>query len=183
MGVKAQRHDPVKISPVHPSNYGARRGERVDLVVIHTTEASAESALSWFSKDHKQYCRGASSAHYLVARTGDVYELVDEEDCAYHCGNLAYNRRSIGIEFEAWCKRPEGLTFDQLAAGAALVARICERHDIPADRAHIIGHREVPDPKDPQFHGGAGHHDDPGERFVWTQFLEAIRNEMDGGVA
>jgi N-acetyl-anhydromuramyl-L-alanine amidase AmpD len=159
----------VRISPVHPDNFGARRGVAIDRVILHTTEGSARSALGWFADS-----RAKSSAHYLVTKAGEVVELVDEEDCAYHAGNLAWNRSSIGIEMEGRCAEKATFTAEMLRALVELCGGICERHGLTPDPSHFYGHDEVPNPHDPKRKGGAHGHTDPGPFFPWAFFFTSL---------
>jgi N-acetyl-anhydromuramyl-L-alanine amidase AmpD len=40
--------------------------------------------------------RGRLSAHYVIDRNGDIYQMVNDADCANHC--MGANAGSIGIE-------------------------------------------------------------------------------------
>ena len=88
----------------HPSpNHGPRRdGLRPALVVLHFTEmTSADAALA-------RLCDPAAevSAHYLIGRDGRVWQMVDEQQRAWHAGAGDWqgrgdvNSRSIGIELD-----------------------------------------------------------------------------------
>src|SRR5438093_188275 len=81
--------------PAASGNYDAtgRNGVAIDMVVIHTTEGStAQGALDRFLD-----ASSGASAHYIIDANGVIWEVVYDELTAYHDGNLAYNRRSIGI--------------------------------------------------------------------------------------
>ena len=163
------------ILPANPGNYASRRNTPVDLVVIHTTEAPYHSACVWFADP-----RAKASAHYVVSRAGLVAQCVPEAMEAFHAGNAAVNRRSIGVELEAWCDDAATLVAGStlLETAAALVAGICGRHGIPIDREHVVGHSEVADPAHPSeewVHGGAHHHRDPGPHFPWDDFMSRVR--------
>ena len=87
-----------------------------------------------------------SSAHYGISGN-KVWQWVKEEHVAYHAGNYKMNQRSIGIEHDATAQKdrnPHGASDDTYKTSAALIAQICEKYDIPLDRTHIIGHKEVP---------------------------------------
>ena len=157
----------------HPSNYGARRGEKVRYVVIHVTEGSAKGALAWFADPASKV-----SAHYVVTQAGVVWECVHEDDCAWHAAPL--NRQSVGVELEGWCAKPETFTPAMLRAAGELVRGVCERHGIPTDREHIIGHAEVPHPTDPTKRGGKNQHTDPDPGFPWSLFMEWVKGGPEG---
>jgi N-acetyl-anhydromuramyl-L-alanine amidase AmpD len=168
------------VSPAHTGNYArGRQNTPVDLIVLHTTEADRgpgtkgkPSAVYWFANPEAK-----ASAHYVVGREdGSVWQCVAEGDTAFHAGNREYNRRSIGIEVEGFAARRDTWTPEVMTALTALCADLLERHQIPLDRHHLIGHREVPDGHGGV--GGAGHHSDPGPHLPWDDLLESIHLEL-----
>lgn len=161
---------PAIVSEIYPANLhneGSRCGVSIDLIVLHTMEGHLRPTLMEFA------CPGTGvSAHYCVGEDGTVVHCVPEDRSANHAGNAEYNHRSIGIELEGFAAdaRPE----KQLSSLTVLVAELCLAHGIPADAAHIIGHRDVPDPRDPSKHGGIHHHTDPGENFPFARVLHDV---------
>src|SRR5207253_1584444 len=71
-------------------------------------------------------------------------QVVGEADTAWHSGNFYFNEHSIGIELELDDITNPAFTAEQYYAVAALACAISARHGIPLDRAHVIGHNEVP---------------------------------------
>jgi hypothetical protein len=112
---------------------------------------------------------------------------VRDADTAYHCGNLAYNYQSIGIEQEGWADgNPAGnfswQTDAQRTALENLIDWLHTQYNIPLDRAHIIGHNQVPSPgtsvsgscgtcSPSSQWGGCCNHYDPGAWFNWRQLM------------
>ncbi|MGW5607520.1 N-acetylmuramoyl-L-alanine amidase [Streptomyces sp. NPDC003753] len=132
----------------------------LDLVVIHVTQATYTSTLGIFQNPRKNV-----SAHYVVrSADGHIAQCVREHDIAWHAGNWDYNTRSIGIEHEGWVDRPGYFTDALYEESARLTAAICARHGIPKDRAHIIGHYEVP----------GTDHTDPGPDWDWTRYMRLV---------
>lgn len=111
----------------------------IDLIVIHTTVGTANSAMRWFGTPRSP----GSSAHYVIDVDGTIYGGLEEYWTAYHCGNYAANQRSIGIEHAdngaSNSPRPDAL----YTASAELVADICEYYNIPCDVAHIKPHKSL----------------------------------------
>jgi N-acetyl-anhydromuramyl-L-alanine amidase AmpD len=105
------------------------------------------------------------SAHYVV-RSGDgfVAQCVRERDIAWHAGNWDHNTRSIGIEHEGWSTQPSYFTHTMYERSARLTAGICDRYGLPKDRAHIIGHHEVP----------GSDHTDPGAHWDWVRYIRLV---------
>lgn len=128
------------------------RGD-VDMIVVHVTEGSAPSVREWFNDPAAQV-----TAHYLVPIASGVEWFVDEDDTAYHAGQLVtpssalvreryaaggYTPNSYGIGIEHEGDGQHELTNGQRSRSVALIADICSRRKIPADRVHILGHHEI----------------------------------------
>ena len=133
-----------------PNHERGRRGRTPTGIVLHTNVGSFESTCTWFADPES-----GVSAHYLVGLDGRVAQFVREEDTARHAGRVADpttplhtgddpNLHTIGIEFE---DGGDPLGVDRPAAqyrtGARLVREIARRWDIPLDRDHVVGHREL----------------------------------------
>ncbi|WEH38134.1 N-acetylmuramoyl-L-alanine amidase [Streptomyces sp. NBC_01218] len=147
-----------------PANYTVPGGvapRRVDRVVVHVTQQTFTQTIGIFQNPANRV-----SVHYLV-RSGDGYtvQCVRERDIAWHAGAWDHNVRSIGIEHEGWVDRPEYFTAAMYERSARLTADICDRHGIPRDRTHIIGHYEVP----------GTDHTDPGPLWDWDRYLGLVR--------
>ncbi|MFC8142045.1 N-acetylmuramoyl-L-alanine amidase [Streptomyces paradoxus] len=141
-----------------PSN--RPRAHPLRYVIIHVAQTTYAGTLSVFRNP-----RTKVSAHYVVRSCdGHVAQCVRDSDIAWHAGNWDYNTRSIGIEHEGWVDRPGYFTDAMYERSARLTAAICERHGIPRNRAHIIGHHEVP----------GSDHTDPGRHWDWKRYLRLV---------
>ncbi|MDR3082492.1 MAG: N-acetylmuramoyl-L-alanine amidase [Streptomyces sp.] len=156
-------HPSVDWMAADPANYTASErplSSPLDFVVIHVTQASYASTLGIFADPQKKV-----SSHYVVrSADGHVAQCVREHDIAWHAGNWDYNARSVGIEHEGWVDRPGYFTDALYKRSAKLTAAICTRYGIPKDRAHIIGHHEVP----------GTDHTDPGPNWDWRRYLRLV---------
>lgn len=165
-------------------NFSAgRAGMTVDKIVVHTMQGSYSGSISWF-----QNPASGVSAHYCVRSSdGQVTQQVRESDTAYHGGNRFYNQTSIGIEHEGFVADPGRWYTMAMYVGSARLARaIVDRYRIPIDRAHIIGHYQIPVSgsgapcaTNAMNCGGAGQHNDPGNGgtgWNWDLYLQLIRN-------
>jgi N-acetylmuramoyl-L-alanine amidase len=135
-------------------------GRRPNYVVIHhTSNDSNDAALRTLTDP----LRGVS-AHYLVARDGTVFQLVDETMRAWHAGksywggNTDLNSSSIGIELDNNGEEP--FPAAQISALLALLADVGERYRIPA--ANYIGHADVAPTRKT----------DPSRLFPWRTLAE-----------
>ncbi len=166
-------------SPAATCNY--QRGGRTDIdkIVLHTVQGGYSSCINWFKN-----CSAGASAHYVVRSSdGQVTQMVDESDTAWHAGNSNMNHRSVGIELEGYMENPDAWFTDaQYRSAAALTRDIAARQGVPLDRSHIVGHDEVPDP-DGSGWGGAGGHTDPGDGFNWTYFMALVTEQAPAEVS
>ena len=126
--------------------------------------------------------------NYIIDREGKILCYLPENRAAWHAGEGEYNGESrltnrmnmysIGIELLAIGSESDmqqyltsseyysldsenyGYTEAQYEALKLLVDDICQRHNIPVDRFHIIGHQEYSPEKS-----------DPGELFDWSRVV------------
>lgn len=159
----------VQWQEAHPKNYRQGRTAKIDRVVIHVAEGTLRGTAAWF-----QNPAAGVSAHFTVGNDGTVIQSVSEKNTAFHAGPVPngqpdMNPRSIGIEHEGRQNpvNPWQPTDAQLDATAQLVAGICQRWNIPADRQHLIGHSEV-------FPGRAARANCPGKGWPWDRFLALV---------
>ena len=146
---------PVAVSP--SPNFDARRPNFV--ILHHTGSFDAQRALRTLTDPQ----RGVS-AHYMVARDGRIYYLVDEFARAWHAGESSWggdrdmNSASIGIEIDNDGEEPYSAV--QLQSLAALLADLKARWKIPT--ANFLGHGDV----------APGRKTDPGPEFPWKWLAE-----------
>jgi hypothetical protein len=164
---------PVTWAPPGGRNFTPALHRKITTIVIHVTDGgSLTGNVSWLIDDKSE-----ASAHYVVSRDGSIVQLVPLHDIAWHSGNSKVNAHSIGIEHVGETYDPNGFPAAQYQASARLVAWLARRYDIPIDRAHIIGHSQVPDPNHPGEFGGADHHTDPGPHWKWGYYLRLVRRD------
>jgi N-acetylmuramoyl-L-alanine amidase len=138
-------------------NYDERRPNFV--VIHHTSNDSADAALRTLTDPLR-----AVSAHYLVARDGAVFQLVDERKRAWHAGKSYWggdtdlNSSSIGIELDNNGEEPFPAV--QISALLTLLADIGERYRIPA--ANYLGHADIAPTRK----------SDPSRLFPWRTLAE-----------
>jgi N-acetylmuramoyl-L-alanine amidase len=139
-------------------NQGERRDDlRPSLVVIHyTAMASAEAALDRLCDPVAEV-----SAHYLIGRDGRLWQMVAENQRAWHAGVGEWagqddiNSRSIGIELDNGGDHP--FSEPQMAVLELLLEQVMKRWSIPAEG--VIGHSDM----------APGRKIDPGSRFDWAR--------------
>lgn len=141
-------------------NHEARRPI---LIVIHSTEqGSVQESLDTLRSENSG---GPVSAHYLIGRDGARYQLVADEQRAWHAGGGSWgtisdvNSASIGIELDnnGQAEFPAA----QIDSLLLLLDDLCKRLYIP--RTQIVAHADfAPTRKQ-----------DPGPRFPWRRLAEA----------
>jgi hypothetical protein len=157
----------IAADPANFSVAGRPHDYPVDMIIIHDTETTFAEAIRIFQDPDMQ-----RSANYVVSASGQIVQTVLEKDVAWHAGNWDYNTRAIGIEHEGYAWTPGLYTRAEYQASARLAASICSRWGVPMDRAHVIGHSEVPDPDNPGLFGGSSHRTDPGPYWDWNYYLD-----------
>jgi N-acetylmuramoyl-L-alanine amidase len=143
-------------APTHTNFWEGRGGASIDYIVIHYTDISYARTLRAFSNRASDV-----SAHYVIRGDGHIAQIVHEADTAWHSGNYWYNLSSIGIELELDHITNPRFRAEQYYAAAALTCAIAARQGVPLDRAHVIGHNEVP----------GSTHTDPGPTWDWPHFM------------
>lgn len=152
-----------------------RYSRKIIAIVCHITAGLMPGCLSWMRNPKAQ-----ASAHYLVTKKGEIYQLVQDGDTAWHAGFVNKpswdlydgsnpNRYTLGIEFE--CLSGGELTEPQYQAGLNLIGMLSKKYQIPLDTKHIIGHYRIDAVNRPN---------DPGPNFPWTRLFNDLKedNEM-----
>lgn len=128
-------------------NYQTGHNRSIKYIVIHyvgATGGSKANAVYFGSKNV------GASAHYFVGHAGeDIYQVVADEDIAWHCGTTGTyycgcrNANSIGVELCCWQNQDETWRFDNETVDAAvdLVRNLMDTYQIDAD--HVVRHYDV----------------------------------------
>ncbi|WP_236052169.1 N-acetylmuramoyl-L-alanine amidase [Nonomuraea cypriaca] len=147
------------------------RDRAVDYIVIHDTEGTYQGIPSMIR--NPKYV----SWHYTIrSRDGHVAQHVPTRDIAWHAGNWDVNTRSIGIEHEGYlAKGGTWYTEAMYRSSAKLVKYLAAKHDIPLNRAHILGHDNVPGTTQKTV---AGMHEDPGPYWDWAHYFELMNKPL-----
>lgn len=118
---------------IQSPNYSSRAGAGIDKIVVHYTVAgTAKSTINWFLNPASKV-----SAHYIIDKNGDIYQMVKDSDKAWHARHE--NRTSIGIEHVA--KKEERLTEAQEKSSIHLIKWLMTEYKIPKE--NIKAHKEI----------------------------------------
>ena len=135
-------------------NFDQRRPNWV--IIHHTSNNDVDKALQTLTTANREV-----SAHYLVGRNGQVFQLVDESARAWHAGkswwggNTDLNSSSIGIELDN--NGAEPFSEAQIQSLLDLLATLKQRYKIPD--ANFLGHADV----------APGRKVDPSAWFPWQR--------------
>ncbi|MBI5412362.1 N-acetylmuramoyl-L-alanine amidase, partial [Candidatus Peregrinibacteria bacterium] len=167
-------------TPASPHRYldSHRTDEDIDTIVIHLMEGYYQSSIR-LARDDQKY-----GAHYYVrSKDGEITQMVADEDIAWHAGDDATSKRSIGIEHEGFLNDKSWFTEAMYRSSAALVRSLAKQYNIPlvhpaddpASGPGIIGHIQVPGC--PYSGGGKNCHVDPGAYWDWDHFMSLVRGD------
>lgn len=126
------RRPPISWDP--SPNFSSRNGTPIRRIILHCTATnSLTTVLNWFRHSEAQV-----SAHYVVARDGKIYQMVQDSEKAWHA--YGENADSIGIEHVADIH--EHLSPLQEHSTIALIRWLMAEYRIPPYA--ITGHRFSP---------------------------------------
>lgn len=141
-------------------NFESRRAV---IIVLHATEqGGVRESLDTLRTGNSG---GPVSAHYLVGEDGRIYQLVADDQRAWHAGGGRWgtitdlNSASIGIELDNDGSEP--FTEAQIASLLILLEDLCARLDIP--RTQVIAHADL----------APARKRDPGAHFPWARLATA----------
>ena len=125
-----------------------RAGNKPIGFVFHTTDGNFDGALAWCLDP-----KAKVSYHYIVKKNGDVVQLVEDENTAWHAGRMVSatpygelyapnpNILTLGLAFAGFAS--QGPNFEQMVALARLVRQLAVIHSIPIDRKHLLFHNDI----------------------------------------
>ena len=144
----------------------------IDYIIVHDTEASWERTL-----DLVQRPSYLAWNYSLRSRDGHIAQHLDKRDVGWHAGNWYVNMHSIGLEHEGFAADGASwYTESMYQTSAALVRHLAERYDVPLDRAHVIGHDQIPGhipSRVPAMHW------DPGPYWDWEHYFALLGAPID----
>jgi len=131
-----------------PNKAAGRNGQKPEAIILHVCDGTFEGSLNWLTNP-----RSMVSAHFLISKKGDIVQLVQCQDTAWHAGvikkptwkllkqGLNPNLYTIGIELAGYAsERPSQA---QIWAAGRLVRELATQFNITIDGDHIIPHRWI----------------------------------------
>lgn len=147
-------------------------GPSLDYILIHDTETAYQPSVN-LVLDQSYLAWN----YTLRSEDGHVANHLDPADIGWHAGNWFMNMHSIGLEHEGWAGTGAWYTEAMYRSSAALVRHLAAEHGIPLDRAHVIGHDQVPGIL-PGYTKNV--HWDPGPYWDWDHYFELLGAPIGG---
>jgi N-acetyl-anhydromuramyl-L-alanine amidase AmpD len=139
----------------------------IDYIVIHDTEASWDTTLDLVTRP--TYLAWNYS---LRSSDGHIAQHVDNKNVGWHAGNWYMNMHSIGLEHEGFAAQGASwYTESMYQTSSELVRYLARKYDVPLDRAHIIGHDQIPGTTAATVRGM---HWDPGPYWDWEHYMDLL---------
>ena len=156
----------MKIKFIVSPNFTARQSRKIRYVIIHYTGMrTAQAAIKRLkSRKHQVSC------HYLIDNSGEIVQMVKDQDIAWHAGISSFGSRlgcndfSIGIELEG--TDHSRYTNSQYRKLAVVLRALMAKY--PAlSLGRIVGHQEIAPLRKK----------DPGTEFEWERiYAEVVRH-------
>jgi N-acetylmuramoyl-L-alanine amidase len=116
-------------------NCASREQERIQFLVLHNTDGPFADSLA-----HLKNPASRVSAHYIIDRTGYIYQLVPDAQTSWNSGDKRMNQQSIGVEVVA-SEALQNFALVQESALVALAKFLMDAYDLPV--SNVILHRAV----------------------------------------
>lgn len=135
-------------------------GQSIDTIILHYTDMlCVDAALERLCDPVMEV-----SCHYLISKNGAIYQLVHDQDRAWHAGISSWagesnlNDRSIGIELDnpGHTHGIKAFSKPQMDALLILLKQLTTKHAISPQR--ILAHSDI----------APNRKKDPGELFDWS---------------
>ena len=132
------------LNPLFPK----RMRKRTRYIIVHTTECDLKTTLKIVSKgkqdDFKWVSRGGHT-HYVIARNGQTYRILDEKFRAHHAGRSMWNgerninKTSVGIELVGY--HDGNITASQYKSAGLLIEDLKNSYGL--DDQAVLTHSQI----------------------------------------
>jgi hypothetical protein len=147
-------------------------GPKLRYIVIHDTEGTYDGSVA-LAQDPTYLAWN----YTIRSSDGHIAQHLNPKDVGWHAGNWYVNMHSIGVEHEGKAGTGAWFTEAMYENSATLVKYLAKKYAIPLDRAHIIGHDQVPG----ILPGAtASVHWDPGPYWDWEHYFGLLGAPIGG---
>lgn len=147
-----------RLNPLFPK----RTRKSTKYIIVHTTECDLKTTLKIVSEgkqDNFKWVTRGGHTHYVIARDGQIYRILDEKFKAHHAGRSMWNgerninRISIGIELVGY--HNSNITTAQYKSVGLLIETLKNTYRLE-DRA-VLTHSQVAYKPGPFYRRGRKH--------------------------
>lgn len=167
--------DLSSIKFIKSPNFQPRGSNVPQIIVLHCPVGTMQGCVVTFQNPNSKV-----SAHYVADRTGELVQMVDLSNAAWHAMHYP-NMIGIGIEMvdrylvgnyptRGCMSDPQWFTTLQLAAVSQLVATLMQKFNIPLNK--VMGHN------DQWLKQFGNNHLDPGPYFPWVNFKVLVQKAL-----
>lgn len=156
-----------------PNYNRGRSSVAVDRIVIHHTDGQPRLDRAVEHLCNPNPTGSPVSAHFVIGQAGEIVQLVDIDNTAWHCSG--WNKQSVGIEHVARTPGELGhddpglpLTVAQLASSARLVRWLLAQMGLSLDS--VVPHCSSP----VTTHRDCGRADRDGGIWPWVQYRKLV---------
>jgi hypothetical protein len=119
-------------------------GRKIKAIIVHTSYNALGGDVFDFDKVLKEWKDAGVAPHYAIDRHGNIYQLVMDNNIAWHAGNSKLpdgttdvNGISLGIEVIS--TQDAKFTSEQYIALNDLIAQLKKKYDI----SYVLGHDDI----------------------------------------
>ena len=145
------------------SNFDKRNGSKISFIIIHYTALkNYKEAITYLMNPFNKV-----SSHFLISQTGEIYNLVNIKNRAWHAG-ISYwngckdlNSLSIGIELD-YSNNISNNKYSKKMINSLikLIKSLIKKYNI--DPSNVLGHSDI----------APFRKSDPGRNFPWKKLYE-----------
>ena len=138
-------------------NFEIKHNRKIKYLIIHYTGMKNQSV----AMQRLQSQVAKVSCHYLISKKGKIYQLVKDQNIAWHAGkskwekDINLNSKSIGIELVN--KGNEIFPNQQIASLLRLLTALKKKYNI--NKKYVLGHEDI----------SPNRKKDPGPNFPWSK--------------
>jgi len=147
----------LKLTFLNSKNFDIKKNRKIKYIIIHYT--GMKNQISAIKRLQSEVAK--VSCHYLISKKGKIYQLVKDQNIAWHAGKSKWekdtnlNSKSIGIELVN--SGNETFSKNQIEALLGLLTVLKRKYNI--NPKYVLGHEDIaPERKK-----------DPGPKFPWTK--------------
>ena len=147
----------LKLTFLNSKNFDIKKNRKIKYIIIHYT--GMKNQISAIKRLQSEVAK--VSCHYLISKKGKIYQLVKDQNIAWHAGKSKWekdtnlNSKSIGIELVN--SGNEIFSKNQIEALLGLLTVLKRKYNI--NPKYVLGHEDIaPERKK-----------DPGPKFPWTK--------------